>query len=503
MATPKRLFFSWLETGALFLLGSCTVDAGELTWEVVNRFPLVEEASFAGLAKTWDTLPGKRSMHAFITARMEEKAESRDPERFLLVDPRPSRTRVDPHVDYREPVRVKVTAMHGHHCSWTVAPQLPKEQVEEKGCELTLTVPRERSFRIQARDESGQVHGTTMHVKDILIVAMGDSYSSGEGAPDRPAIYRGRSFKEPFLHNDWFLNDPSPVPAVWFEPVCHRSLLSWQVLAALRTALESRDAVVRLIHTACSGAEFYDGLLTAQAKSDVSGSRLENPALARQLTTYRSGEGKRTPAADGRLYLQESQVNTVRRMLCPWKPGAIDVSVAGREYQASWMACPDQLPKRPDALLLTAGGNDVQFSSAVGGLLVPDQARHGFGKPALYLFRKILGLIPPIDLKDNIQQLAPDYPALVAKVIEGALATPDRTVLLAYPNPIGPGGKEVERTCTATTQSIRIRDAFIGFSVAAKSRLPFGQFEYAQWPVEFSRTEIIDSRQSHIPRSSG
>ena len=84
--------------------------------------------------------------------------------------------------------------------------------------------------------------GDLMSVKDHLIIGMGDSAASGEGAPDIAA--------------------PSDdVDETWQDRRCHRSARSGQALAARR--LEDLDAKssVTFVHVACSGATMENGML--------------------------------------------------------------------------------------------------------------------------------------------------------------------------------------------------------------------------------------------------
>ena len=100
-----------------------------------------------------------------------------------------------------------------------------------------------------------------------LVVAIGDSFASGEGNPDYPAEFRRFSRQPP---NDWATEPNYPVHSLdvvsarWLDPDCHRSLLSWPALYALRKALTQPNTVVQFASLACSGAEVLDGFLLPQ-----------------------------------------------------------------------------------------------------------------------------------------------------------------------------------------------------------------------------------------------
>lgn len=126
--------------------------------------------------------------------------------------------------------------------------------------------------------------GTSVLVRDRLVLALGDSYTAGQGSPDRPAelafndsVVIADPFVERPVHkaNVWYPNfKPGPKEAQWWDNECNRSLLSWPVLASLKLASQFADQAeanyateqdaVTLLSYACSGAEFYDGLFVLQ-----------------------------------------------------------------------------------------------------------------------------------------------------------------------------------------------------------------------------------------------
>jgi hypothetical protein len=84
-------------------------------------------------------------------------------------------------------------------------------------------------------------------VEDFVIVAIGDSYFSGEGNPDVPQV----------------LNPDGSVaqPAVWQDARCHRSALAGPSLAAAALQQARPDLRVRFASFACSGATVPVGLI--------------------------------------------------------------------------------------------------------------------------------------------------------------------------------------------------------------------------------------------------
>src|SRR5262249_5125327 len=97
------------------------------------------------------------------------------------------------------------------------------------------------TLTIRMKDGSSASAGERVEVRDLLVVALGDSLTSGEGNPDADAT-------------------PFALPR-WQNGACHRSLKSGAALAALE--LERRDphTSVTFVTLACSGASIAEGLL--------------------------------------------------------------------------------------------------------------------------------------------------------------------------------------------------------------------------------------------------
>jgi hypothetical protein len=105
-------------------------------------------------------------------------------------------------------------------------------------CTLTRTLSR-GGHRVRLILGDGQEVTRTIDVRDLLIVSLGDSFASGEGAPDVPG---------------------GPL-ARWQAKRCHRSSFAAPAVAA--KAIENADphSVVTFVHVACSGAAIASGIL--------------------------------------------------------------------------------------------------------------------------------------------------------------------------------------------------------------------------------------------------
>jgi hypothetical protein len=116
-----------------------------------------------------------------------------------------------------------------------------------KHCQSAVKIPRLGRWRVELTVlTKSKLHHTASReftLRDLLVVSIGDSYSSGEGNPDR--------------------NNDSPFPPgneVWKDAQCHRSASGWPFRAALE--LESRTTSVTFLSFACSGAEVRDLIFT-------------------------------------------------------------------------------------------------------------------------------------------------------------------------------------------------------------------------------------------------
>jgi hypothetical protein len=254
-------------------------------------------------------------------------------------------------------IEARLSSDAGGSCRWSVQGEpLPAQPCEAP---VVLALP---GGPIEGRwggrgdvavvDGAGRLHEIRITVEDRLIVAMGDSFISGEGNPDvpsviSPAIPPGPAFQRP----DWpetAAARPFITPAEWWDEPCHRSLLSWPVLAGLWFAARDEQRAVTLVHVGCSGAEEDDGLNIVQVKL----------------------------------------------------PGGGDEAASQAEQVQSLLA---QGPGRPiDRVLMSLGGNDVGFVPVINYAVLPPNG-YGWGPlnfiPAMVV-GGVGGAIPPYRGRD-------------------------------------------------------------------------------------------------------
>ena len=114
---------------------------------------------------------------------------------------------------------------------------------------ISVNVEGERPISVEAQ------------VKDLLIVGLGDSFASGEGNPDVPVTLDANKR----VQNLYPARAAEGGSAQWLDRLCHRSLYSYQLRAALQVAIENPHGSVTYLGYACSGAAVEKGIIGPQA----------------------------------------------------------------------------------------------------------------------------------------------------------------------------------------------------------------------------------------------
>ncbi len=234
-----------------------------------------------------------------------------------------------------------------------------------------------------------------VQVEDLFIVAMGDSFMSGEGNPDKPVVLSGtrqmvydptnsdtRDVASRSLYTRGYgvasapeAVDPKSLPkrlmdderrsliyrpntrefdeafdkagAQWLSTDCHRSQYGYPFRVSLELALENRHRAVTLASVACSGADIVEGLFTEMAPRE----RFNEGKVKSQLDQLsdlicRNGAAGRTISGSYTLPVYS----------------AGSTSISSQTVTKRWCAPANR--KRPiDLVLLSVGGNDVGFSA--------------------------------------------------------------------------------------------------------------------------------------------
>jgi PKD repeat protein len=118
------------------------------------------------------------------------------------------------------------------------------------------------SVSLTVADADGRTDSITktVVVKDILIVALGDSYGSGEGNPDLPIQYDSFGFVKSGARWTDSLQDPLLWGDNRFHSRCHRSAWAGPTQAALSLERADPHTSVTFVFFACSGSSITKGV---------------------------------------------------------------------------------------------------------------------------------------------------------------------------------------------------------------------------------------------------
>jgi len=298
-------------------------------------------------------------------------------------------------------------------CVWTWQPRKAGGTAETKkqACNAKLVIkrvpfsldPAASGVSVKVALPNGtQLADANVRVEDVFVVAMGDSFASGESNPDRPVTF---SNAREMVYDPVNLRDqmafrgiekknsnygvasadsginPKSLPkrlmedeekglifkptsrefqdafdrrgATWLSPDCHRSQYGYPFRVSIGLALENRHRAVTFVSLACSGADIVEGLFSERdAREQISGANAQKKVVPQldQLSDLmcRNGAAGRTRTVSYRLPVYSSG----------------STSISEQTITKQW--CPPEARKRPiDVFLLSVGGNDVGFGPLV------------------------------------------------------------------------------------------------------------------------------------------
>ncbi len=439
-----------------------TDGALQISWEVRNRFRMFrEERDFQLHVDSQRNRSVLESEQALGT-QSDGRGWARNTVNRLCIDlagrvTEPC-TRDGVKESYLTPTEHAVTARLagavpvGAVCAWSFddGEGEPRQQSLDCNEPINLRVRYGRSTQatVDVSSADGAQQATTqIAVRDVFIAGLGDSIASGEGNPDRPIAlsdegfcfrsYAGgptAQFYRP-SRAGWTGNrscesgDAGNALAVWqrqsalwLNAACHRSLYSYQTRTALALAVQYPHIAVTYLPLACTGATIADGLL---------GSMRARECLVTKTTVN-----------------CQSSVN-----------GQI-----AELREALGAAKKRQPTRRLDALLLTIGANDINFSGLVADVIVDNAVERA-------LFKRS-GVIGSAD--ESRSSLARELPQGFAKLREALkpLVGPDlaRVIYTSYANPTlannaacpgGPAGFDVHPSFSADPQRLAAVSTFV------------------------------------------
>jgi lysophospholipase L1-like esterase len=267
------------------------------------------------------------------------------------------------------------------------------------------------SVEVSSGPEAPQRVSTEITVRDIFIAGLGDSEASGEGNPDRPIALsdEGFCFRSYLVGAEYYrpsragykggraCDAPDSLQvwqrqsALWFNSPCHRSLYSYQTRTALALAVQYPHIAVTYLPLACTGATIADGLFGGQR--------------VRECPPTKSGAN-----CSGTVNAQLAELR--------------EAVTAARRRQ------PD---RKLDLILLSIGGNDINFSGLVADVIVDTPTERA-------LFRRS-GVISSVE--DSRAALTRELPQSFGKLREALkplVGDMSHVVYVSYANPTLAGG---------------------------------------------------------------
>jgi hypothetical protein len=474
----------------------------DIEWRVQNRFPVFQDAAdFERIETFWST---RGTSSAVVDAQGFTKSL-----RVLLPISRTAWDAAtgtyDKKVLFRDQHMVLASVRSASpdlRCEWL----LDGSSVGTTPCAKSPAFPigAGKRFTITAQVSDGRRLSTgDVAIAERLIVAMGDSFASGEGNPDHPAVLRAVS---PDVHWPFAKNAGRHVleDAAWWDEACHRSLLSWPALTALRLAVENPREVVQFASFACSGAEVYDGMLRAQ----VNPPGWQHAYLNRDMRQRDGGAGYRWNGdsyvepqctGGGCRSLKLSQLSALADLLCPDAairrdpvpgPALADGIHVGQVFFGTARLPRCDAPRKVDRLLLSVGGNDSGFSGIVRWLITPPNGKSVLNTFFLSLARQNMGVIEPTQARKSIDHLPALYEQLSSALKRLGIQS-QHAVLLEYPDPTT--GNEELQQCNART-----RDGNATFQALVRHSLGNPDFLFGINPKEYRavRRSFIEPLQA-------
>jgi hypothetical protein len=300
----------------------------------------------------------------------------------------------------------------------------------EKPATIRISYNEKHSVSV-APSEAAAISGE-ITVRDILIVSFGDSFSAGEGNPEKPVNFSNdfSDYTQSSRHGGFpRIVDNFPVrpsgpefwgdnAANWTNSQCHRSLYSQHTKAALQYALEHPHVTVTYLNYSCTGAEVYEGILNAWWARDVSKTFWDDaPQMVKAL---------RDLCDDPAAFMETEWSNGDR---------------TDRHFNsamASFAKC-QKLSRKIDALLLSIGGNDVGFANMIANSAINARigdTRFQGGRPWIYGIWRASSQPQKFSVgRQRARSLIPPRYQELSKQLKTYLdLTPEKIVLSAYPD---------------------------------------------------------------------
>lgn len=296
------------------------------------------------------------------------------------------------------------------------------KEIKGNKCTVTLQFPAQGRYPVSLQVNAAAPKTLDVTVRDILIVAMGDSMSSGEGAPDQ-YVFEGTPFRE----------------AEWVDRQCHRSKSAPAAQAAMQLEKSDPHTSVTFLSFACSGARLekewgvssaaFDGYETTASGVNNGGSGILGPYV-----------GIESPAGERTLDIEDYAAKD-RRQGVSSQVFQIQQALRGKRVA--------------DAIVMSAGLNDFGFSKILGTCVLTGTC-----------WSTTVGFQPnQVPLSTRIVQDAAPIPNSFKRLGQEIAGLSKRTLVFEYPNPLtGAGGKP----CTSMLDDVLVGGPFSVSEAEAK-----------------------------------
>jgi hypothetical protein len=446
----------------LVMVASClfsSVVFAQINWEITNRFPLVSERAFTAIVE--EVGAGATDIEQQLT-QVDYRNKVRHLDGSSAWSAKNQRYDASQLLSPDANIRARST-LGSQECVWTLTDDETKAILEKSGaCDSGPSFPVRigKSYEIKAQRIADLVSlSTKVMPKRWLVIALGDSFTSGEGNPDYPTVIKEKFSNQP--PHDWAVDSKYSASAIvkasakWFDTDCHRSILSWPAIYALRKALTQSDTVVQFASFACSGGEIIDGFILPQ----------RNPP---------GRMGPEVGGADTRL--AKSQQRMLAELLCDNQ----QLSSVSKEFEpilapylqkykslyakATLWDC--QQPVRPDEVFVQFGGNDALFAGIVKYVFQPAPLTYrGFGgwfigSGVNFGLYKVTAPVTPQQAQMFIDLLPSAYAWLDRGLSVLGIESKQLPIrMLQYPDPTRSALPEADHPAEFLSCNLRTRDA--------------------------------------------
>jgi hypothetical protein len=482
-----RMYIRFIAAFAMLLTMMTDVIAKstEVEWEIVGRYRLIKDSESE--ARLFDL--------AMLAPDLQCAVDSRDKctkDKYLSVIETFSKKAPKGNIGFKKMPDTFYNAISGKYDEeyvkypkhWKINFGINVDKPNTKNCNWYLdgipvlgsgdcnkfqfNIPISAGQTVRVETNDGLTGTVTVNPKDILVVGMGDSYASGEGMPDVPAM-------------------TGIAPALWLDEKCHRSLLSAQSLTAARLATENPHQSVTFVTRACSGARISDVIDVPEPNKDIE-------AELHKIKEERDAHLPPEDAREKKILISSKREGRIANIGYKNDLNPVDLNSDFKILPAQLHAVNDDLkvdtknktsPKRqPDLVLLSVSGNDYGFVDAIVETLKTD------------IVKTQVASKTNIDLTDAFKKTASNarkvvwysLPQLALKLTDDADGFPNATfVHTGYPNPLMRNGAE-GKFCFADTDGkneeyfqISEQDGLIGNfldSIINRLRLKGAQNEY-------------------------